>query len=419
MIYQQFFLVKIKNNIMKEFSIIYGIGYTHENAYIKLRLQRLQSLFPYVEFCPSFSNQMFNLGQLKNRGFNSSSGNFILLSDPDFFTDTTFFRRIKFYIESTNKTSFFTFPVYHANQKNSDIIFNATNVLAYDKLLINFFSNSIYSEIKSYCDFISPYSNVILTSRNIFQYLGGYNENYIGYGSEDFDLMIRAMLALDVTPFPSNFLEDCFRPNSKDYFFMRPYHGFRRMLEAYSFQMEIAGFRFVHIYHPKGTTDWYKRRDKNRKALKREIKPYLDKPYLLLDKDWLPHSKKIACVLTDKQRWRLFLTLRCSDYYTVRYTGEINCADIHDFCNTNEIDSIAFTDDICTNEKYKYIAYQLSMMGYKIVSLSSKDFEAVGIFPINIHKESYASSRLGLGLAVPNINYKWRRIIGKIKNLFH
>ena len=393
-------------------SIIYGIKINSQNRYLLDRIDKLKLLFPQQDFCIDCSTEDFNLGKSKNKGFLQSKESVILLADPDFFTESSFFERIEKFIDAQNKTSiFFSFPVYHANEEISKKIFEETDIHNYDKKLLQFFTKALSCKTKQLCDFIAPYSNVILTSRNIFFYLGGYNENFTGYGSEDFDFMIRAMLALNITPLPSKILEDSYRPASKEFFFLRPYRGFRRLLEAYTFQVESAGFRFIHLYHPKGTTVWHKNRDKQRVALKRELQSVIQSPFLLLDKDWLPHSRKIVCILTDIQRWRLFLTLRCHDFQTVRYTGKLAVQDIDSFCQNRHILAIAFSDDIYSN-KYTYdLAENLKKLNYNVKILSNQELDKLGIFPLHIHEESYQSSRLGLGLSKPNLKYKLQKKI--------
>lgn len=409
------------------FSIVCALQLTQHNTFFAERIQRLQQLFPQQHICIGTDDKEFVLGRLKNKGFLAAKDDIILLTDPDFFTKTTFFEDIeKFIAASQGIPIFFTFPAYHATQKNSLDIWNAATPKDYDRELIKFFSRAVIDNVQTHCAFIAPYSNIILTTRKIFSYLGGYNENFTGYGSEDFEFMIRAMLALDISPQAKNILQDCYKPTTRDFFFQKKYQGFRRMLEAYSFLTESAGFRFVHLYHPPGNGSWYKKIDKNRVALRQELQPVLKNPCTLLDRDWLPHSRRIICILTAPDRWRLFLTLRCKDFQTIRFTGETDFQTILAWCETHKTKYIAFSDDITKNTHLLQLSEELKQRGCEVSILSDTVLKENGIFPLAIDPCSYTASRLGLGLVTPDIPYRYtkfckrlRRFWRSLKNSIH
>ena len=206
-----------------------------------------------------------------------------------------------------------------------------------------------------------------------------------------------------------NILQDCYKPTARDFFFQKDYQGFRRLLEAYSFLTESAGFRFVHLYHPPGNSFWYKKIDKNRIVLKHELQPVLKNPSLLLDKDWLPHSKKIICILTDPSRWRLFMTLRCRDFQTIRFTDENSIHNIIFWCKKYNTHYVAFSDDIMNNRDIYYFPKELEDRGLKVTVLSDDVLEKNGIFSLAIAPTSYTASRLGLGLIKPDLNYRYKK----------
>lgn len=401
------------------FSIVCALQLNQHNTFLVERIQRLRQLFPQQHLCIGTDDKEFVLGRLKNKGFLAARDDVILLTDPDFFTKTSFFEEVeKFITASQDIPIFFTFPVYHASQESSLTIWNAATPEEHDIALTRFFSRAVIDNVQTHCAFIAPYSNVILTTKNIFFYLGGYNENFTGYGSEDFEFMLRAMLALDISPLAKNLLQDCYKPTAQDFFFPKKYQGFRRMLEAYSFLTESAGFRFVHLYHPPGNGSWYKKIDRNRAALRQELQPILKNPCLLLDRDWLPHSRKIICILTAPSRWRLFLTLRCKDFQTIRFTETPTVKNIITWCETHKTKYIAFSDDIIKNTHILKLSEELQQRGFNVCLLSDNALKENGIFPLAIAPCSYTASRLGLGFVTPDISYRYTKLCKRLRRFW-
>lgn len=347
--------------------------------------------FPY--------NKEFSLSCQKNHAAQQCTGEYLLLSDPDFFSYSSFYRNMEKIIngyKSAKKTPFFIFPAYHANKIWSEKIFLSPKA-SFDTELISFFLTSCTDNTFYNCLFIAPYSNVILLSKKLFYYIGGYNESFKGFGSEDFEFMIRALITLDVSPKSKNMNLDIYQPATKHFFrCYRKFIGFRRFLELYTFPLECMDGKFVHLHHEKVMNKWYKNKDKNRTCFNEQVLPYINDNSLILNYDWIVHRHKAICMLTDKNNWRLFLILRCNDYATIRY--EINREITIDICkelsNKYNTTVFAFDEDFC--KKNVNLISAICNNGFIVLKVEKDGMEQYNIYNLAIDNISYSCTRTNI-----------------------
>ena len=423
---------------------VFAIYINSNNQYILERIKKLSNLFNnkfYVSFVDNNSfnidkfkkniifipyKNKFSLSAQKNLAFTQCKSKYILISDPDFFYFKDFYNDLEEILKimkDINKTPFIIFPAYYANYEWSKNILNS-NDKDYNKQILSFLLSSTMNNVFDHCKFIAPYSNVILLSRDLMYYIGGYNENFDGFGSEDFEFMIRAIIALNIGPLPKKIELDVYQPATK-YFFMpnKGFIGFRRMLELYTFPIEIIGKKVIHLYHEKIENEWYKKKDKKRIKFNYEINKYLKKPYCILDCDWIRHKNKIICIVLDKNYWRAFLTLRCNDFFTIRY----NCIKIsYKICL--KLSKKYNTKNFALYDLFYYqnqhLVSQLLNNGYAVYKVSDNDLKKIGINIVNIDNNYYSISRMNLDiinssmLHIKNFIYIVKKIfLYKINNI--
>lgn len=409
---------------------VFAIYINNYNKYILERIKKHSELFNknnfYISFVDNHSfnvddfskninfypyDKKFSLSAQKNIAFKKCKSDYVLLSDPDFFPSKNFYEEmmdILSVIKNIDKTPFFIFPAYYANKAWSEKIFSSSNEL-YEEVIMSFLLSSTTESVFKNCNFISSYSNVILLSKEIMYYIGGYNENFDGFGSEDFEFMIRALIAFGMHPLPFALELDLYQPATK-YFFMpnKSFVGFRRLLELYTFSIECTGKRFVHLFHDKTQNEWYLKKDKKRIRLHQETYKYLKNPCCILDYDWIEHKNKIICIISDKNKWRAFLTLRCKDFYTVRYESNKltfnDCIELSDKYNT---EYFAFYEDFynCNIDLINKLIHNK----FKIYKVNNDDLKKIGVHKINIDDMSYSVSRINT-----NINYKKNYFVNNI-----
>lgn len=343
----------------------------------------------------------FNIARLRNVAVAATSSPWLFVTDPDFFTFSNFLPNILQFARdaiASKVTPFFTFPVYHADKNNTRAIEIAHSTHEFNSSLRKFFVKSTFSKIIHNCEFIVPYSNTIFTTKEIFNITGGYNESFVGYGSEDFEFMLRAFMCFNIQPLPKNIFHDIYKPTRDDYYSKcKRYAGFRKFLEAYSFPVETAGFRFVHLWHPQGTTAWHAMRDKNRIALRTELSPLLTDPTLILEKDWLPRPHRALSVITNRANWRFFLPLRSRGYrlHRLMLDESHDAQSIMACARDMDVRMIAFSEDALNRQDTARIVDDVQKKWPHTSIMTSEDVKKIHIHSRRMDDSSYVSARIG------------------------
>lgn len=354
----------------------------------------------------------FSLAAQKNRASEQSNSPYLLLSDPDFFSYSNMYNQLERLLDASrtiNRPAFFFFPALYANDEWSNAIFNSSQH-KFDNTITSFILTALNEKIQDNCSFIAPYSNVILLSRNLFQYIGGYNENFKCFGSEDFEFFIRAFIALDIKPLPCNLNLDLYQPATKHFLRAgKKFTGFRNLLSLYSASISDMGYNIVHLHHRKFTNEWYAKKDNKRIEFNKQVIPYLKDNTLILNLDWLEHKKTAICVITDVKKWRPFLTLRVNGYKTVRSIVESpDKEDIKDLCLIHGTKNVAFLKEFCSSN-HLFIE-QLKNDGYCVLEVDDSDLYKIGVTSFCIDEDSYSCaqcgfSRYGYFTSLCNISY--------------
>ena len=293
-----------------------------------------------------------------------------------------------------DRPAFFFFPALYANDDWSSVIFNSS-LYKFDNIITSFLLTALNEKIQDNCSFIAPYSNVILLSRNLFQYIGGYNENFQGFGSEDFEFFIRAFIALDIKPLPSDLNIDLYQPTTKHFLRAeKKFTGFRNLLSLYSASISDMGYYMVHLHHSKFINEWYAKKDNKRVEFNKQVIPYLKDNTIILDMDWLKHEKTAICMITDIKKWRLFLTLRAKGYKTVRSIVESpDKENVKDLCLMHGTKDIAFLKEFCTSNHL--LIEQLKKDGYCVLELDDSNLHEIGVTSFYIDEDSYSCAQCG------------------------
>lgn len=358
----------------------------------------------------------FSLAAQKNRAVAHSTAPYLLLSDPDFFSYSNIYDQIERLLKATkviNHPSFFFFPALYANEYWSNVIFNSSRY-DIDRMITSFLMVGFNEKIKKNCHFIAPYSNTILISRDIFYYVGGYNENFDGFGSEDFEFLIRALIVLGIKPLPDKLNFDIYQPSTKHFLRSgKKFIGFRNLLSLYSASISNMGYTMVHLHHDKPSNEWYTKKDYKKVNFNRQIIPFLKDNTLILEMDWLNHEKKVICMITDIKKWRPFLVLRKKGYKTIRCIVEyIDIQNIKYLSDKHNTINIAFIKEFYNSNLE--VMSKLNKDGYNIIEVDNED---ILVKDVNIDKESY--SFLQCGFSKYGINMYLYDLFYRIKIKFN
>lgn len=271
---------------------------------------------------------IFSLSTARNAGFAAASTSFIYFADPDFFSERDHFGKLVDILNTIDATKIFdlvlNIPAFHLNEEKTKSFFASGDP---DERSTYLRRLSFYSYFENFDQkagqFVAPYSNVFLIGSRLFSYLGGYDSNFRGHGSEDFEFLLRYGHYAKHLPIPSEPTEDRFGPGRASFFQEKTYSGFRRLFEALALPAESLGLKTFHLWHPKDqASDWYKNNDWKRSRFSEATEVYVGKDERLLGVDFLPRAKKLACICKNRHHWGYFAPLRLADFELVPFFGE-------------------------------------------------------------------------------------------------
>lgn len=264
---------------------------------------------------------VFSLSIARNEGAAHASTDLLYFTDIDFVSCQSHFGALSRYASEhdfgTIRDIILNLPAYHLTKKYSD---EFPRLLPRDRArYLSQISNLGAERPKGdIVQFIAPYSNNFLCTRDFFMISGGYDSIFRGYGSEDFELMIRFANHTRSVQLPSKLSSDCQSPARESFFKPRPYVGFRRLGEAISYRAENAGLKTFHLWHPTPDNDsWRVYSDSHRNKLRASVAHYSDSPAMLASVDHIPKPLKALCVCKDPEHYGYFLPFRALGYQLI------------------------------------------------------------------------------------------------------
>lgn len=317
---------------------------------------------------------VFSLSTARNEGFEASRTDLVYFTDIDFFSTPEHFRRLAEYANEHDfraiRDLVLNFPAYHLNEATSRTFWQ---IAAADrsKYLEQIGTLATESPTTPLVEFIAPYSNNFLCSRDFFQMVGGYDSNFRGHGSEDFELMIRFAYYSRHSVLPHEIVSDIHKPTSAEFFGPRPFSGFRRLGEAISFRGESGGFRAFHLWHPSAPEDpWRKANDWSRDAFRASTAKYIDAPSNLAGIDYLYHPKIALCICKDSEHYGYFLPFRLLGYQLKIIGGDSpeEIAEIRNLIDRREVDAfLIFNPYMKSHAEFHPLFLQAKEQGLEVV----------------------------------------------------
>lgn len=263
---------------------------------------------------------VFSLAAARNAGFRHSTTEFVFFSDPDFFGERDLFGRLADTARALDMRSVvdivLDLPAVHLSAAQAQAFERAADPERRGELLRRWAWTSNYAASDKAEDaYVVPYSNVFMMHRNLFSMVGGYDENFRGHGSEDFEFFLRLAMHTGHLPLPPSRTEDLHGPHSEEFFEARPYAGFRRLFELMAQPTESLGLKVLHLWHERQLpSDWYRHRDRGRGRFNAAIARYVDAPHALLGIDHLARAQRLLCCCDDPADWTLFVPLRLAGF---------------------------------------------------------------------------------------------------------
>lgn len=261
---------------------------------------------------------LYSPGRARNLAASVAETDFIFFTDPDCVAVSDIFQRLISLINATGLSTqldlMLNLPVYHLSRAAASGFWDAGTSAARSAALESVRMKTAFGET-ALTEFVAPYSNVYLCRKDGFSLAGGYDENFAGHGSEDFEFLLRYALIMGRYPLPARPASDVHRPSGASFFHQHEYEGFRALFGAMSFPAESSGLAAFHLRHPtRSAEDWQTKGDRRRDVFRARVGPYLEDKRALIDRDWLPRPKQLLVMAGAESQSALWLAFRLAGY---------------------------------------------------------------------------------------------------------
>ncbi len=262
----------------------------------------------------------FSPARGRNIGVARVATELVFFNDVDCFGERNMFRRLVDVARAIDLCACFdqivNLPSYHLTGAVTRGFFEASPGVPQSDYLARVCARASYAPRRESCEFVAPYSNVFLCHRRFFELLGGFNEEFRGHGSEDFELLLRFARLSRQFPMPARAGEDLYGPLSVGFYDAgKRYEGFRRLFDLMGFQAESAGLRVAHLHHASpAANSWSTQSDRSRENFRAQVDGFIASERVLLSQDWLPRSRRAIAVTNGDRHVAQLMSLRLAGY---------------------------------------------------------------------------------------------------------
>ncbi len=226
--------------------------------------------FKYIRI--NSEHEYMNLSKSRNIALLESKAEYVIFEDVDLFYSIDFYERILKMIEvylETKKLDFLTVPVLYLSEEKSSYYYEEISNNSNEYELI---SNVIFgTNIQHY----APVSSVLVINRKYAINIGGFFEEYKGWGFEDSDFVLRLLLHTDVDK-PRTF----YKLDTISYDKQFKWQGWRALFYLFGNLMERHGIYMYHYWHPMPKHRNPKVRERNYKIFKQRTNYFFSKNYV-------------------------------------------------------------------------------------------------------------------------------------------
>lgn len=234
--------------ITPEFRLIISHANRGTQADVNLRkkIENLNTVnIRYIESYPK--TDLPELARLRNQAMTSVDTKIVILVDVDIFPDIELFRTLANQASGSGKLAMA--PCLYLTYLGNHLL---------EQGKVKTIIDSSLSFSGKYTQHWAIPSSVIACSKDDFLEAGGFFENYIGHGYEDFDFLLRLAKINKLISPTENLLED------RTYRAPLLSEGFRSFLGCLCIDNLLDGNIAFHLYHPKDKlSEYYNQRTKN------------------------------------------------------------------------------------------------------------------------------------------------------------
>jgi predicted glycosyltransferase involved in capsule biosynthesis/capsule polysaccharide modification protein KpsS len=279
-----------------------------------------------------------------NAAHNFVATPFIFFCDIDFFMTRDAFSTLSRCVNASGDAAdiIINLPAYHVSEATTEAIESLPSHQEMSNSLDRLAFDSIFEKFGEQLEFVAPYSNIYLISKDFFSLIGGYSPEFRGHGSEDFEFFLRAHNYSGYFPFPAQYTRDIYRPTGTDFHECKEFRGFRSLNQLFSVRAERFGLRAFHLWHPTSKeNEWREHNDWRRERFNRVVEPYVKNKARILEIDGLERPRKALCICKDHSHWGYMAPLRLLGFETIPvfddHQESLNRID--DLISTKQIDA--------------------------------------------------------------------------------
>ena len=294
----------------REFISDKNIEYIFVEGYSSQVHNELESLIKkcghlYLKDEKQIKQGRFSLAQCRNLGISFANSPVVMSLDVDYIITNESLRKILNLIENKgidkNPNQFLILPCVFLNECGT-ILAQNKNFEAMQEI----FKDDLISGKREFIKFFMKASSSIVMNRFKFLELGGYDDSFVGWGSEDFDFLTRLLISCA-------YFEKI--PNELEYFAknweFNEFKGFRAWFSLASSESLYHSLFIFHLWHeePFNQSKYYENRHKNAIKFNKTLKNYkniFDGPCTLKDKS----AKNVRFISFFTQNSNLYNSLR-------------------------------------------------------------------------------------------------------------
>ncbi|EJD3102661.1 capsular biosynthesis protein [Campylobacter jejuni] len=291
-------------------------------------------------------NKAFSLGQCRNLGIINAKSDVVMPLDVDCVISKKNLENILELIDikeiDKNPNAFLVLPCVYLNEFGTEFL-QGYKLSLWDNIIIHDM-NFDHKLIK----FLTPASSTIVINRFKFLELGGNDQEFVGHGYEDFDLMMRILKnCTEFEVMPTN-LEFDYRNWS-----FNNYKGFRALFALAGNEACVHGIYLYHLWHIEPNQNRYlDNRELNHQKFYQKLKSYkniFDGPDTLIENE----AKNRNALVFFQQNSNVYKSLRqimpyfnkmfhVKEYYFFNEDGIFDAKKFLEYLNKYNITHILF-----------------------------------------------------------------------------
>ncbi|CAM2794867.1 glycosyltransferase [Helicobacter burdigaliensis] len=226
----------------------------------------LNSSFKNIKIIHTYTkDKAFSPAKARNQAVSKASHKLIFFYDVDLFFNFELIKKLLFLGNEIlqNKKNFIALPFLYLTKKGSHFLISTNNTTALKQSFLKGENHLIES--------FAANGSAILLKKEIFLKLGGFKENFLGHGGEDFDFLHRLFAHY---PHSAQNTDYYFNQTSQ---FVANLKGFRNYMARYSLPYFFDNLFLLHLWHPRPFSNPFYFRKESNKILLLESMQNFDK----------------------------------------------------------------------------------------------------------------------------------------------